>query len=326
MQLFDALFICTFIKQPALQNTNIMQHYSRRKFVQQTTGAVAAALAGSLISFKKKDVLLSFSTLGCPDWNFEQITDFAKSNHYNGLEIRGIMREMDLTKSPVFSKANIATTKAMMQDKNLRFVNLGSSATLHFKAEADRQKNLDEGKRFIDLAHELDCPYIRVFPNNFPKEQEKQETIELISAGLKTLSAHAKGSNVTVLMETHGDVVWVTDILQIMNNAAGENTALIWDIANMWNITKEPPAEVYPKLKPYIKHTHIKDNTLDNDKISYTLLGKGVVPIFEAIDLLHKDGYKGYYSFEWEKLWHPEIAAPEIAIADYAKTMQAHFG
>jgi hypothetical protein len=47
--------------------------------------------------------------------------------------------------------------------------------------------------------------------------------------------------------------------------------------------------------------------------------------MFEAIDILYNDGYKGYFSFEWEKLWHPEIAEPEIAIAHYAKTMKVHF-
>ena len=61
-------------------------------------------------------------------------------------------------------------------------------------------------------------------------------------------------------------------------------------------------------------------------KYQYKLLGQGEVPVFEAIDVLVKDGYKGYYSFEWEKLWHPEIAAPEIALDDYAKVMKKHFG
>ena len=60
-------------------------------------------------------------------------------------------------------------------------------------------------------------------------------------------------------------------------------------------------------------------------KIQYAFLGKGEVPIFQAIDALSKGGYKGYYSFEWEKLWHPEIEAPELAIADYANTMRAYF-
>jgi sugar phosphate isomerase/epimerase len=82
---------------------------------------------------------------------------------------------------------------------------------------------------------------------------------------------------------------------------------------------------VYAKLKKYIRHTHIKDAKLNGDKLEYTLLGQGDVPIFEAIDILSKDNYKGYYSFEWEKLWHPEIAEPEIALANFPGVMKKHF-
>ena len=35
----------------------------------------------------------------------------------------------------------------------------------------------------------------------------------------------------------------------------------------------------------------------------------------------HKAGYQGYYCFEWEKKWHPEIEDPEIAFPHYAKLM-----
>ena len=45
----------------------------------------------------------------------------------------------------------------------------------------------------------------------------------------------------------------------------------------------------------------------------------------KAIDALAKGGYQGYYSFEWEKHWHPEIEASEVAIADYAEVMNKHF-
>jgi sugar phosphate isomerase/epimerase len=78
-------------------------------------------------------------------------------------------------------------------------------------------------------------------------------------------------------------------------------------------------------LKPFIHHTHIKDAKMVNGKEQYTLLGQGETPIFEAIELLASDNFKGYYSFEWEKLWHPEIAEPEIAFAAYSKTMQEYF-
>ena len=93
----------------------------------------------------------------------------------------------------------------------------------------------------------------------------------------------------------------------------------------MWTITRERPKEVYKSLHPYIRHTHIKDANIVNNKEQYVLLGQGEVPIFEAIDALSDGGYSGYYSFEWEKLWHPEIGDPEIALADYPRVMKAHF-
>ena len=303
-----------------------MSHSSRRSFLKTTTGMLAIAVAGTAFDIRKNTPLLSFSTLGCPDWPFKKIIDFAVENKYNGIEMRGILRELDLTKCNEFNNAeNIAATRKLVEEKGLRFVDLGSSAAMHHADTTERQKNLDEAKRFIDLAQQLNCPYIRVFPNNLPKEQDRNATIDLIIKGLVELGDHAKGSSVTVLMESHGDLVQTADLKKIMESAANEHVGMIWDIVNMWSVTKEPPAKVYPQLKKYIRHTHIKDLKIIDGKEHYTLLGKGESPIFEAIDILYTDGYKGYYSFEWEKMWHPEIDEPEIALSDYPKTMREHF-
>lgn len=304
-----------------------MQQYSRRQFLQNSSLLVAGSVIAPSIHFKKHKPLLSFSTLGCPDWPFPRITDFAAANGYNGIELRGIQREMDLTKCKELNsiESRLETLK-IMKDKGLHFVDLGSSATLHFAGLADRRKNLDEGRRFIDLAQQLECPFIRVFPNELPKdEQQKAATLELIVKGLLELGNHARDSGVSVLIESHGDLVKISDLEIVMEAAKHPNTGMIWDVTNMWTMTKEPPAAAYTALRPYIKHTHIKDAKIAGGKIQYVLLGQGDVPIFEAIDALAKGGYKGYYSFEWEKLWHPEIGEPEIALADYPKAMKAHF-
>lgn len=302
-----------------------MNPFSRRKFLQ-TSLLASASFATTSFDIKKKKPLLAFSTLGCPDWNFKKITDFASQNDYQGIELRGIQKQLDLTKCNEFSTAqNISATMQVMKEKRLRFVDLGSSAMLHFTDAAVRQKNLDEARRFIDLAQQINCPYIRVFPNSLPKDQDKNATLDLIAKGLLELGDYAKGSNVKVLMETHGDLTISDDLEKIMQSAEHAHTGLVWDVANMWTITKEPPEEVYKKLKKYIQHTHIKDAKLVDEKVQYTLLGQGEVPIFEAIDCLSNGGYKGFYSFEWEKLWHPEIEEPEIALADYPKAMKKHF-
>jgi len=304
-----------------------MKPYSRRRFLQTSSLLAAGSLIIPSFPLKIDKPLLSFSTLGCPDWPFDQIIDFAAAHGYDGIELRGILREMDLTKVKELSTSESRLeTLLKMKDKALRFVDLGSSATMHFADPAERLKNLDEGRRFIDLAQQLDCPFIRVFPNNFPKDQEKTRTIDLIVKGLLELADHAKGSQVSVLVESHGDLVKIADLETVMKAAQHPNSGMIWDVSNMWTITKEPPADAYKALRAYIRHTHIKDAKIVNGEPHYVLLGQGEVPIFSAIDALRSGGYKGYYSFEWEKLWHPEIGEPDVAIADYAKVMRAHFG
>ena len=303
-----------------------MPHSTRKEFLQTSAVLLAAILTGSSFDFKKYKPLLSFSTLGCPDWTFQQITSFAVQHDYKGIEVRGIQHQMDLTKCPEFStEENRKATLALMKEKGLQFVGLGSSANLHFPEGAEREKNLAEARSFIDLAQQINCPYVRVFPNKFPKDQKKNTTIDLIIKGLLELGDYAKGKNVIVLMETHGDVVKSEDLEEIMRSATHPNIGLVWDISNMWTITKESPAQAYQKLKKYIRHIHIKDAKLVDGKLQYTLLEQGDVPVFEAIDVLAKDHYKGFYSFEWEKMWHPEIEKPEIALADYPKKMKQHF-
>ena len=303
-----------------------MKLSNRKDFLQTSGILLALVFAGSSFNYKRKIPLLSFSTLGCPDWSFQQIIDFAVSNNFKGIEIRGIQRELELTKCKEFSSAeNILATTKLMAENGLRFSDLGSSAEMHHSEGKERQKNLDEAKRFIDLAQKIQCPYIRVFPNNLPKDQDRNNTFDLIIQGLIELGNHAKGSDVTVLMESHGELVHTADLQKIMQSAEHKNVGMVWDIVNMWSATKEPLADVYATLKKYIRHTHIKDKIIVDGKEQYTFLGAGETPIFEAIDILYKDGYKGYYSFEWEKLWHPEIEAPEKAIAHYSKVMRAHF-
>ena len=299
---------------------------NRREFVQAVVGLAGVGMIGLSLNKKKNAPLLSFSTLGSPDWPFSKIVEFARVNNYHGIEIRGIQRQLDLTKCPEFSNAdNIHTTKRLVEQNGLKIVNLGSSSYLHLPAGAERVKHLDDAKRFIDLAQQLNCPYVRVFPNNLPKNEDKEVVLERIAAGLTELGNYSKGSNVTVLMETHGEVVQSADIKKIMEISQPAGVGIIWDIFNMWSVTKESPKDVYEVLKPYIRHTHIKDAKIADEKIQYTLLGQGNSPIFEAINILANDNFKGYYSFEWEKLWHPDIAEPEIAFAAYSKTMQEYF-
>jgi sugar phosphate isomerase/epimerase len=322
-------YLTCFHKKVYLQDEvtrNILNMLNRRNFIRQSSAIAGGVLVGArAFAFPQQAARLSFSTLGCPKWPLPKILDFAGANGYSGVEIRGILGEMNLTKCPEFnSPSAIAATKKQFAEKQLKVVNLGASAELHHADTAKRNANLDGAKQFIDLAAALGSPFIRVFPNSFPKEQIKSATIDLIIDGLNQLGEYSKGTGVTVLMETHGDVVMTDDLLYIMQHAGGQNVGLVWDFYNMWTQTSEAPANAYAKLHPYIRHTHIKDSKKVNGKENYVFLGRGEAPVAEAIAALRKGGYKGFYSFEWEKLWHPEIAEPELALADFPTSFRKY--
>lgn len=288
---------------------------NRREFLKQSSGLLGLS---ALDFMSPKKPLLSFSTLGCPAWTFSQALQHASANNYQGIEIRGIKGDLDLPNHPIFSATNLASTHREVADKNLKIVNLGSSANLHFLDLTKRQKNLDEAKKYIELANQLACPFIRVFPNDLPKDQDEKATVETIINSLRELGSFAKNSGVKVLLESHGKVIKSDMLLHIMQEANHQNIGLVWDFFNMWSVTKEAPAEMYNQLKKYIFHTHIKDAILTDKGETYTLLGEGNSPVKEALHALKTGGYAGYYSFEWEKLWHPEIQEPEIALPHFA--------
>ena len=41
-------------------------------------------------------------------------------------------------------------------------------------------------------------------------------------------------------------------------------------------------------------------------------------------EALRTGGYQGFYCFEWEKVWHPEILEPEVSFPQYAKVMREY--
>jgi sugar phosphate isomerase/epimerase len=176
-----------------------MRHTTRKEFLQTSSVLLlGAAFAKTPFDFKKEKLPLAFSTLACPDWDFKKITDYAVKHEYTGIELRGLKREINLPKCPEFSSTkNIDAVLKIMKDKKLRFVDLGSSSTLHFREGAEREKNINDGKAFIDLAQQLNCPNVRVYPNLLPKDKDKDETMDFIVKGLLELGklCESKRSN-----------------------------------------------------------------------------------------------------------------------------------
>jgi sugar phosphate isomerase/epimerase len=270
---------------------------------------------------------ISFSTLGCPKWPWKRVLEQASAMGFAAIEVRGIEMKMDLTTLPEFSGTGLAASIKDLDALGLKISDLGASARMHEGDAKVRQAQLDEGRRFIDLAQKLKTPYIRVFGDKVPPGEQKRDVMARVIDGLRTLGAHAKGSGVMVLLETHGDYTDSPTVVELMKGAAMDTVGLVWDAHHTFVAGKEQPSTSYTALKPWVRHTHLKDSTPEGAKpgeVRYVLTGKGTVPVREQVRLLKAGGYKGYYGFEWEKGWHPEIEEPEVAFPHFVETIRAY--
>jgi sugar phosphate isomerase/epimerase len=302
-----------------------MSNFTRRAFLAAAAAgpAILKTARGPWVMDKTPRLPLAFSTLGCPKWDWKKILDTASQHGFAALELRGLLDEMDLPKSPQFTGAKLKESLKDLSALGLKVSDLGASARLGEPDAAKRAAHLDEAKRFIDLARRMKSPYVRIFGGKLLKGQTMQDATERIVAGFRELHDHAKAAGVVLLIESHDEFVTSPSLLGILQGANLPTAQLLWD-AHHTCVAGEKPAETFKQLGKYVRHTHLKDSKPAASGRQYVLTGAGEVPVRETVKVLAAAGYKGYYCFEWEKRWHPEIEDPEIAIPHYAKAMREY--
>jgi sugar phosphate isomerase/epimerase len=295
-------------------------HLDRRAFLA-TLGASVAAPGILRAASGAPRYPIAFSTLGCPAWSWRQVLDGAGRYGYAALELRGVAGEMDLTKVPELSGTALADTKKELASRGLVVSDLGASARMHEKDPAARQAQMDEGRRFIDLAQRMGVKYVRMFGDKVPEGESKDDVLKRVIDGFREMAGHAKAAGVTVLIESHGDFVRSADLTAILKGVDSPAFELLWDAHHTFVVGKESPEETYAALGRWVRHTHLKDSKPGEKDRRYVLTGTGEVPVRDQVKVLARAGYQGYYCYEWEKKWHPEIEEPEVAFPHFAKVM-----
>src|SRR5437773_2002562 len=293
-----------------------MTQIERRAYLQRL--AVILAALPEAVHAADGRLPIGFSTLGCPSWDWLKILDFAQQNGFASVELRGLQGTMDLPSRPEFADGQIEQSKKDIANRGLRISCVSSSASMHDTGQ-EHEKQLADARRFIDLASRLGAPFVRVFGNKLVGAQAA--AVEHIAASLRELGAYAGPKRVTVFLESTADLTNSSLSKKFFKKASSSHVALLWDAHNTFVEGKEDPAITVRELGKYIRHTHLKDARLADGQDNYVLTGRGDVPVKRQVELLSGTGYAGYYSFEWEKAWHPDIEEPEVAMADFARVV-----
>ena len=278
---------------------------------------------------------IAFTTLACPDWNFAKILDEAQRLGYQGIEIRGLDNEMRADRMPMFSAENAAATKGILKEKGIKIAGFGSSVKFH--NDAEYAASIQEGRLAVDVCERMDIPGLRVFGDNLPAvagagvgngdgsggDGSRARVLKQICTGLRTLCEYARGKGIGIWLEIHGDFNTLDNILPIVDGVKDlPEFGILWDIGNSDASYGGNWREFYAGIKPYVRHVHIKDHTRTGNVFTYCQPGEGETPLADIIKTLRREGYDGWYSFEWEKKWHPEIAGPEVVLPGYIEFMK----
>lgn len=267
---------------------------------------------------------LSITTLGCCDWSLNKVVGYYKDLGVFGIEIRGINDIMNPLEMDCFRPENEEDTKKYLRANGMKIICFDTSCK--FDNDELAEKSMADGKIAIDFSARYNIPFIRVFGNELPPidADDREERENAMISCLKELSDYAALKGVKVLLETHGNVCNIENIIKTVEALKDHpGFGILWDIAHSDKYYAENIEEFYELIRPLICHIHLKDHfRLPNYQNELKDFGEGEIPIKKIISLLINDGYDGYFSFEHERKWHPELPAPEIAFPKFVEYMK----
>jgi sugar phosphate isomerase/epimerase len=143
---------------------------------------------------------------------------------------------------------------------------------------------------------------------------------ELIDPSMPAL---ARPLGVGIGVETHDAFSASSVVAELLALVPSDLVGAVWDSHHPHRMG-ETPAKVYANLGPRILLAQVKDARRSADgEWQLVLLGAGEVPVRDMLGLLVAGGYPHWVSVEWEKRWHPEIEAPEVALPQHLDLLTA---
>jgi fatty-acyl-CoA synthase len=147
---------------------------------------------------------------------------------------------------------------------------------------------------------------------------------EAVLAQLKQLIPAAEEHGITLLVETNGVYADTNRLRSLLDRAASDSVAALWDMHHPYRFFGETPGKTVQNLGAYIKYVHIKDSVVEDGSIRYRLMGEGDLPAEDMMRALQSINYDGYISLEWVKRWARDLVDAGIVFPHFANYMSRY--
>ncbi|MDX2029463.1 MAG: sugar phosphate isomerase/epimerase family protein [Blastocatellia bacterium] len=267
-----------------------MKNGSRRSFLEESLMAVGAlALSGGEAAAAQKAANPALGGGGfklglvtynlAKDWDISTLIKNCEATGFEAVELRTTHKH---GVEPALGAAARAEVKARFAASKVRLLSLGSVCEFHSPDAKVVRGNIDECRRFVDLARDIGALGVKVRPNGIPKDVPEEKTIAQIGASLRECGEHAKGAGIEIWVEVHGrDSSQPARMAGMMKAADHPHVGICWN-SNPEDLTNGSAREGFALLKPWLRNAHINE------------LWKPEYPWREVFGLMKKAGYNRY--------------------------------
>ena len=276
---------------------------NRRNFIRTTAAAtvggllISPALANAMSKGGKYKISLA-------EWSFHKALfagemtnlDFPRVTRELGME--GVEYVNQFFKDKAKDQKYLAELKKITKDEGVRNVLImcdGEGMVGH-PEKAEREKTVENHKRWVDAAAFLGCHSIRVNAGSRGSYEEQQK---LAADGLRMLCEYGDTQKINIIVENHGGFSsngeWLSGVMKIVDH---KRVGTLPDFGNF--VIDRQTGESYDRYKgvellmPFAKGVSAKSNVFDKEG------NEANMDYFRLMKIVDDAGYKGFVGVEFE--------------------------
>lgn len=282
---------------------------NRRNFLRTTAAAAAGTMfispAFAGIGEKKSRYKISLA-----EWSFHKALfakemtnlDFPRVTRELGLE--GVEYVNQFFKDKAKDEAYLSELKKITKNEGVENVLImcDGEGMMGHPEKTEREKTVDNHKKWVDAAAFLGCHSIRV---NAGSRGEYEEQQKLAADGLRMLCEYANTRKINVIVENHGGLSsngeWLTGVMKMVDH---KRVGTLPDFGNF--MINRQTGEEFDRYKgtellmPYAKGVSAKSNVF-NEKGD-----EANMDYYRLMQIVDDAGYKGFVGIEYEGKVLPE--------------------
>ena len=268
----------------------------RRTFLATAAGAMAASAVSHARSPQAPREKARFRT-GLVAYSYRQPLE-AKTMTYEDLIRIAVDTGTDGIDMTVYwlsstSDDYLLGLRRLAYRNRVEIYSIGTRVRLAQPTAELRQQQLDELKKWLDVAQRVGATHVRVFGGNTPAGATLEQAVGFAAETLKRGAELAGARGLILGLEDDGGITdFAKETIEVVKRADSPWAGMNLDIGNF-----RPPA-VYDQIEmsiPYAVSTHIKTTlALDDGKT------RGPMDLDRVFKMFAAHGYRGYMGLEYE--------------------------